>query len=70
MSNMELDTSDPGKAAEVVARSAILFAMVSGYNAENGVRSQLGQSLAYDANCFEAAIDECFPELRERKDMP
>lgn len=60
---MKLDTSDPGKAADVAARAAILFARVSGYIAENKIRESSGHAVAYDANWFEAAIDECFPEL-------
>ena len=65
MSEIKLDTNGPDKAANVAARAAILFARVSGFIAENKIREQTGYAPAYDANCFEAAIDECFPELRE-----
>lgn len=68
MSGIKLDTRDPGKAADVAGRAAILFARVSGYIAENVIRERQGYALAYDANTFEAAIDECFPELREPKE--
>ena len=64
--DVKLDTSDPGKAADVAGRAAILFARVSGYIAENLRRADRGAALAYDADSFEAAIDECFPELRTR----
>ena len=60
---MNLDTRDPGKAADVAGRAAILFARVSGYIAENTIRMRCGCGVAYDSNAFEAAIDECFPEL-------
>ena len=60
----KLDTSDPGKAADVAARAAILYATVSGFNAENTLRERRGEALAYDSFCYEAAIDDCFPEWR------
>ena len=60
---ISLDTSDPGKAADVAARAAILFARVSGYVAENQARMSQGHALAYLSDSFEAAIDDCFPEI-------
>lgn len=57
-----IDTSDPGKAANVAARAAILFARVSGFVAENQTRQQCDSALAYDAVAFENAITELFPE--------
>ena len=59
----KLDTSDPGKAANVVARAAILFAQVCGYNAENSIRISRQEALAFDYNCFDGAIEDAFPEL-------
>ena len=67
MSFIVLDTSNPDNAANVVGRAAILFARISGYVAENGIREQLGEALAYNSDCFESAIDECFPELRVQR---
>lgn len=61
-----LDTSAPGKAANVAARAAILFARITGMAADNTQREHNGYAMAYDRDCFEAAIEECFPELAER----
>jgi hypothetical protein len=63
---MKIDTSDPGLAANVAARAAILFSKVSGMIAENQIREQQGQALAFDYNCFESVAEECFPELKEK----
>ena len=65
MKDIMLDTSDPGKAADVVARAAILFARVSGFNATNAQRQIQGYAIAFQDDAFEIAIDECFPERRE-----
>jgi len=64
MSEVKLDTNDPGKAANVAARAAILYARVSGYNAENSMHHEQGHAIAYASDAFETAIEECFPELR------
>jgi hypothetical protein len=57
-----LDTSDPGKAANVAARAAILYATVCGFNAENDIRKTRGEAMAYDQDCYAAILDDCFPE--------
>jgi len=62
-----IDTSDPGKAAGVAARAAILFARVSGYIADNRLRETQGYAPACDSIYFEAAIADCFPELSPEK---
>ncbi len=61
-----LDTSDPGKAADVFARAVILLTRVVGYHAENCLRDRCKERLAYDSNCFDALVDTYFPELREQ----
>jgi hypothetical protein len=68
MAKIKLDTSNPNKAADVLARASILFARVSGYNAENKIRAQLGKAKVYGGSAFEGAITECFPETpRQRR---
>jgi hypothetical protein len=62
MAKIKLDTSNPGKVADVLARASILFARVSGYITENKRRESLGEAMAYDSDSFEEAIAECFPE--------
>jgi len=64
---VSLDTSDPGLAANVAARAAILYARVSGYAAENHARMSQGHALAYLADSFEEAIADCFPEIDGRE---
>ena len=66
MSYVKLNTSDPGAAADVIGRAMILFARTSGYAAANQIRESSGYALMYADDSFEAAIDECFPELREQ----
>lgn len=63
----KIKTSDPGLAANVAARASILYARVSGYNAENEIRKSHGLFLAYGDDWYESAIDECFPELQEKE---
>ena len=60
---IKLDTSDPGKAADVFARAAILFARTSGFVADNEMRARQDYMPAYDSAMFEEAVEECFPEL-------
>lgn len=67
---IKIDTSDPGKAANAVARAAILFARVSGYIAENEHRKHIGCGLAYTYEFFEYAIQECFPEAAPQAPKP
>ena len=63
---LSIDTSDPGKAANVVARSMILFARISEMNAANDVRKSLGYSIAFQDDAYAAAVEDTFPELREK----
>lgn len=54
----QVDTSDPGLAARVAWAAAVLYARVSGYNAENQVRERSGSQLAYWSDSYEVAIEE------------
>ena len=60
-----IDTSDPGKAANVVARAAILFARVCGFNALNEQRRRRDEAVAYLDVAYVQAVCDCFPELKE-----
>jgi hypothetical protein len=51
------DTSDPGLAARAVYVAAILFARVSGMNAENEQRMLQGYSIAYTTDSYETEIE-------------
>lgn len=60
---IDLDTSDPGKAADVMARAMILFALTCGKNAENEIRRRGDFALAYPSQSFEDDVIDLFPEL-------
>lgn len=53
-----IDASDPGKAAIVNLAAAVLFAEISGMNAENQQRQANGYSMAYTHNNYSGVIDE------------
>jgi len=56
----QIDTSDSGKAALVFAEAAILFAKVSGYNAENMARERRGENLAYHEDSYAIAVADFY----------
>lgn len=58
MSAPKIDAGDPGKAAEVAALAAVLYARVCGMNAENDVRKAQGQMIAYCEDSFAIAVAE------------
>lgn len=58
MAVMNIDTSDPGKAAIVVFAAAVLFARTSMMNAANAGRQNYGSALAYGDESYAAAIED------------
>ena len=46
------------QAAYIIAQSMVLFATISGMNAENMQRESLGQSMAYTAKDYEEAVNQ------------
>lgn len=64
MTDYDVDTSDPGKAARVVWAAAVLFAKVSGMNAENAGRKSNGYAMAYDDLSYAGVVEEALAGLR------
>jgi len=62
---INFDTSNPGKAADVVARAAILFTRTLGMEATNLKRQRDGQAPMYDVAAFDQLIEDIFPETQE-----
>lgn len=60
MTDYDVDTSDTGKAARVVWAASVLFARVSGMNAENEVRKIQGQAMAYNSGYYFEAVECAF----------
>ena len=50
--------TDPGEAATLAWAASVLFATVSGYNAENEQRKACGHSMAYVEGSYVAAIED------------
>jgi len=51
---------DAGNAARVAWAAALLFAQVSGMNAENDQRKAVGASMAYTDENYQDAIEACY----------
>ena len=58
--NYPVCADDAGNAARVAWAAALLFARVSGMNAENDQRKVVGSSMAYTDDAYQQAIEECY----------
>ncbi len=56
--NETVKIQDPGDAARAAWAAAVLYARISGYNAENDQRKVQGYAMAYVSDSYEAAIAE------------